>query len=356
MKWGFRQREGLLMKGKHILTCFLFVGLAVVTYYIIFSKDDFQKTLLYIRDMDGWYVMLGGAVSLLVVCLEGFMIWYLLHAVHGVSSIPQCISYSFIGFFFSAITPSSTGGQPMQLFYMKRDRNELADSTVVLMSVAVIYKLVLVLIGIALLIGWNGGLHHYLGRYIWLYYLGMLLNASLVVILLAIMAFPAFLTGVLTWGERILVRLRLLKPSEQRLERIAGFVDGYKGTVSFFSTNKKKIGVVVGITFLQRISAFFITYLVYCGFHLSGTGCLTIMILRASIYIAVDMLPLPGAQGITEFMYGSVYRSVFSKAMLPAALGVTRGLDFYFPLLVSALVLMWRMAWHRRSRRVRLAE
>lgn len=344
------------MKGKHFLTCFLFVGLAVVTYYIIFSRSDFQRTLLYIRHMDIWYVIAAGGVSLLVVCLEGAMIWYLLHAVRGVSSILQCISYSFIGFFFSAITPSSTGGQPMQLYYMKKDHNELADSTVVLMSVAVIYKLVLVLIGIALLILWNGGLHHYLGKYMWLYYAGMFLNASLVVILLAIMAFPGFLKGILIWGECLLVQLGLLKPSERRLERIIGFVDGYKGTVTFFRTNKRKIAVVMGLTFLQRISSFFLTYLVYRGFHLSGTGCLTVMILRASIYIAVDMLPLPGAQGITEIMYGSVYRSVYTKAILPAALGVTRGMDFYFPLLVSALVLMWSMAWHRRRRRVRLTE
>lgn len=29
--------------------------------------------------------------------------------------------YSFIGFFYSGITPSATGGQPVQLYYMSKD-------------------------------------------------------------------------------------------------------------------------------------------------------------------------------------------------------------------------------------------
>lgn len=36
----------------------------------------------------------------------------------------------------------------MQLYYMKKDGNDLADSSVVLMVVAVIYKFVLVLFGV----------------------------------------------------------------------------------------------------------------------------------------------------------------------------------------------------------------
>ena len=52
------------------------------------------------------------------------------------STLPRCIQYSFIGFFYSGITPSATGGQPVQLYYMNKDGNRGSDSTVVLMTVA----------------------------------------------------------------------------------------------------------------------------------------------------------------------------------------------------------------------------
>lgn len=54
--------------------------------------------------------------------------------------------------FYSGITPSATGGQPMQLYEMKKDGNSVSSSTVVLMVTAVCYKLVLVCIGTFLLI------------------------------------------------------------------------------------------------------------------------------------------------------------------------------------------------------------
>lgn len=328
------------MKVKHGWSLLLFLLLAAVTYLTVFSRHDLGTVLFYIQKMDRTYLLLAGTASLFFVAAEGVMIWYLLRAVGGTAGAGRCIGYSFIGFFFSGITPSATGGQPMQLYYMKRDRQNLADSTVILMSVAVIYKMVLVLMGIGQLIWWRSGLAGYLGGYRWLYGAGLFLNLLLVVILLGIMLFPARLTGWLDRGERVLVKIGVLKASETRSQKITGFTERYKRAVVFFSKNLGKVAVVFFLTVLQRCSVFFLTYLIYRGFGLAGEGCLTVMNLRASIYIAVDMLPLPGAQGITELMYRTAFQTVFPGELLPAAMCVTRGLDFYFPLLAGLTVLI----------------
>ncbi len=102
--------------------------------------------------------------------------------------------------------------------------------------------------------------------------------------------------------------------------------------------------VLIAVTFLQRCSVFLLTYMVYRGFGESGTSVWEVMILQASVYIAVDMLPLPGAQGITEFMYRSVFASVFSQSYLIPSMLVSRGLNFYFLLVVSLLVVVWNKA------------
>ena len=57
-----------------------------------------------------------------------------------------------LDFFYSGITPSATGGQPVQLYYMNKDGNKGSDSTIVLMTVAVIYKIVLVVLGVGMLL------------------------------------------------------------------------------------------------------------------------------------------------------------------------------------------------------------
>lgn len=56
------------------------------------------------------------------------------------------------------------------------------------------------------------------------------------------------------------------------------------------------------------------------------------------IYIAVDMLPVPGAQGITEAMYKAVFKNVFPADCLVASICITRGISFYLVMAVSFIV------------------
>ncbi|MFR3423474.1 MAG: hypothetical protein ACLTTO_07580 [Lachnospiraceae bacterium] len=55
----------------------------------------------------------------------------------------------------------------MQLYYMQKEGHKVSDSSVVLMTVAVVYKLVLALMGVAILLFYRTQLMGYLGNYIW---------------------------------------------------------------------------------------------------------------------------------------------------------------------------------------------
>ena len=96
--------------------------------------------------------------------------------------------------------------------------------------------------------------------------------------------------------------MSILKPSEKRPEKIHEFIGSYQNAVSWLRTHKGKLLFIVLVTFLQRCSVFLLTYMVYLGFGLHGTGMMKVILLQAAVYIAVDMLPLPGARGIIIFL------------------------------------------------------
>lgn len=70
-----------------------------------------------------------------------------------------------------------------QLYEMCKDGNNASDSTVVLMVVALFYKLVLVVIGLMLPVVWLGHMREYLGSWLGLYVVGIVLNVVLVALL-----------------------------------------------------------------------------------------------------------------------------------------------------------------------------
>ena len=333
-----------------VLNAGIFAAAMILTFLCVFWKQDLEKIMGAVRKMPAEYLAAALFLAVLFVAAEGLMIWYLLRGIGERTALLRCISYSFIGFFFSGLTPSATGGQPMQLYYMKRDGNALSASSVVLMTVAVIYKLVLVLIGIAALVFWQKPLRVYLEEYFPLFLLGLALNTLLVAILLAVMLAPATMKRIISGIEGLLVRMRILPESGTRQEKTAQFIDGYQGAVRFLLAHKGKVLAVCLFTFVQRASVFVLTWIIYLGFSLEGKDGLTIMLLQASVYIAVDMLPVPGAQGITEVMYRGVFGGIFTGEYLMPSLYVTRGINFYFVLVVSLAVVVLNHLYVRRRK------
>ena len=99
----------------------------------------------------------------------------------------------------------------MQLYYMQKEGHKVSDSSVVLMTVAVVYKLVLALWALPFCFFYRTQLMGYLGNYIYLYYLGLFLNTALVVILLFVMISPRCFKSLVLGGEAVLKKLHILK-------------------------------------------------------------------------------------------------------------------------------------------------
>lgn len=223
----------------------------------------------------------------------------------------------------------------MQLYYMKKDGNKISSASVVLMAVAVIYKFVLALTGIGIILFWELPLRGYLKGYYWMYFLGLFLNIAVVSVLLLVMFSPGIIHKIFYKTEKILICVKVWKKSDLRKGRIDQFLSEYQETVSFLRSHKKMIVATIIGTFLQRGSTFFLTYVVYRGLGLYGTPMLDIILLQASIYIAVDMLPVPGAQGITEAMYRTVFKIFFRQTALWLLYALPEE---------SAFIWLWRLA------------
>ncbi len=115
-----KETKKIISRGIQLL-CFLL--LMLVTFCVIFSQNDIEAIYTAIKTLHPLALVLTASCAVFYVCAEGFMIWYLLRAIGRKPRLSQCFGYSFIGFFFSGITPSATGGQPAQLVVMKKKRH-----------------------------------------------------------------------------------------------------------------------------------------------------------------------------------------------------------------------------------------
>lgn len=327
----------MMSKKKSLLNALFLIAVFGLTIYGIFHGQDLREVMGYIRSSDIRYWILAVVCVILFIISESVIIYYMMRTIRQKVKLTHCFLYSFVGFFFSCITPSATGGQPAQIYYMRKDKLPIPVSTLVLMIVTITYKLVLVVLGLGVVLFRPPEVMKLLQPALGWCYLGVALNVFCVAFMMILVFHPTMAKNMLLSMVRGLGRIHLIKRVEHYEEKIGHAMQQYQDVAGYFRTHKLVVGNVFVITVVQRLLLFFVTYLVYRSFGLHGTGMVTIVALQGMISVAVDMLPLPGGMGISEKLFLMMFVPVFGSITLPGMV-VSRGLSYYTELIISAIL------------------
>lgn len=329
------------MKNKKLIGEILFLLLVFgVTVYMVFRGEDLHQTLAVIAQVRKLWLAPAALCVVFFIWGESIIIYYMMATLHVRLKKWTCFLFSSIGFFYSCITPSASGGQPMQVLYMRRDGIPAGVSTVVLAIVTITYKMVLVLIGLAVMLLRPPAVMACLQGVEGVIYLGMALNVVAISLLLMAVFLPGPLEKCVEWVLRIIQKIRPFRNPQKVAQRVNGSLSQYRGTASFFKKEPLVILVVFLITFVQRFCLFSVVWFTYRAFGLTGQNPVTVSLLYGMISVAVDMLPLPGGMGISETLFSSIFLPIFGAELVLPGMILCRGISYYTQLLISAIMTM----------------
>lgn len=308
------------------------------TIYGIFHGEDLGKIANILKTINIWWIVPGIICVIIFIWGESIIIFYLMNTLGIHLKKWTCFLFSSIGFFFSCITPSASGGQPAQLYYMKKEKIPISVSAIVLLIVTITYKMVLVVIGLGLLFFGRGFIKSYIYPIRYVFYLGIGLNILCVAGMLICVFHPVLVKAVLIKGLLLLEKMHLVCNKDSKIEKINTAMEKYHATAMYL---KEHMGVLVNvfiITTFQRIALFSVTWFVYKAFGLAGQNAVVIILLQSVISISVDMLPLPGGMGISEKLFLMIFISIFGGKLLLSGMILSRGIGYYTELFISAVL------------------
>ncbi len=329
---------------KKILKYALNIGLILVitlfTLNLIFKEQELPEIISDLKLADPRWIALGAAAAIFFVAGESSIIHYMLRVLDQKTSFLRCLKYSFIGFFFSYITPSSTGGQPMQMYHMKKDKIKIGYSTLIMLLITIAYKSVLVLLALGFLIFNFDTVALYAGDMKWLIVLGFALNLAFISLLLLVFIKPIWARALGIKVVELLTKLHIMKRrnKEKYTEKLIRICDTYAMGADYIKKNLSVVFNVFLMTAVQRICLFSITWIIYRAYGMNETRYIDILTIQIMIAVAVEMLPLPGAAGITEGCFLLAFTEIFTMERVKPALLISRGLNFYLILLIGAIV------------------
>ena len=316
-----------------------FLALFGLTAYAVLKGKEISQLIRVMHSVRPVYYAAGFIFINLFVWCESYIIYRMLRVLQY-QQVPKrnCIKYSYVGFFFSCITPSASGGQPAQLYYMNRDKVDVSVGAVILLIVTILYKFVLVFLGTLIFIFRHSLISEYIQGAAFFFYLGMALNVICVIVMFLLIFQQTLASRMIIGLVKGLEKIHVLRRKEERIRKLEDSMMEYHKAAAVIQEHKKLIAGMFGVTLVQRLIHFSITYLIYRGLGLSALGIVDVVALQCVISIAVDMLPLPGGMGISEGLFLSIFRKIFTGGLLYPAMLLSRGISYYALLLISAVM------------------
>lgn len=267
---------------------------------------------------------------------QGIYTKYILKTLNKSITLSKATFYSIVEFFFSGITPSSTGGQPIQIYYMKKDNIPLRKSYITLILNTVFFKLILLILGLLILVFNNTYLINTNTIYKIFFILGILVDVIMISLGL-LLVFKKELTKNLY--KKIMSMYNKLTRKKKKID-INHVMQKYEEEIDYIKTHKKNVFIAFIITFIQRMSMFSIIYVVYRALGYNSYDYITLVSLQISVQVAMEAVPFPGGVGVSEGMLHNLFVTLFSIKLADVGMLLTRTFTFYIPLIGSGIIIL----------------
>ena len=249
----------------------------------------------------------------------------------------QALRYAFAGFFFSSVTPSSTGGQPAQLYDMGRDGIPLSHGAFALLCALLSYQAVSVVFGLFGAVFSPISLFSLPGHLSWLFLLGFGINLLLVFFLFSILFSRKLSAFFASLGLRLIRHFPRFSSSRGSVLR---FFASYRRVARLMKQHPDVFRRMLLTTGVQLLLYHSIPFLCCRALGIGDLQWFPCFCTQALLFISVSSLPFPGAAGITEYGYTLFYARLIPKGMISSALLLSRCFSFVIPLAVSGLCLL----------------
>lgn len=328
------------MKNKKILN---FLVLFIVTGLVLFFslKDNYKETLEVLKTLNkGWIL-----VAIILITSYWFFKAIALKKIIGTFKkeyrFKEAFKFILEINFFNAITPFSSGGQPFEIYKLKKEDFKLADATTVVIEQFVVYQVALVLLGLIAIIS-NHIFHIFPNNSVIknLVTLGFIINTTITVV--------SFLLAFTKKTNKLVVRnviqflhkIKLVKNVEKKQEKFDKYINElYDGTKSLLKDKKSFIGMILA-NFVGLICLYLVPLaLIYATGDYTSMNGLNAIVSSAYVMLIGSFVPIPGGTGGLEFGFMKFYGKFIKGGILTAIMISWRFITYYIPMVIGAIAV-----------------
>lgn len=332
-----------MKKHKEVLWTLLAFALAIVSIAVVLGQSkeiSFSNLWQLVTQSNPFWIILACVCMFGYIFLEGYALQILLGSTGYYKTLGQTLTYASADIYCAAITPSSTGGQPVCAWFMKRDGIPMGYITGVLAIYLIAHTFATVGVGIGTAVLFPDTFLSYSTFGKILIVLGYFTIFFLAVLFIALLRMQKQISRT---GNRIigwLVKKGLVKREQYWRDRLESGISDYSECVKLMRGKMKIFWAVFGINVLQRLSQTVISTLVYLASGNPTENAGTVFATQVFTTIGSFCVPIPGGMGAADYLlYDGLSTIMDHESAIQLEL-LARGFTFYLLVIVSLLIVV----------------
>ena len=319
----------------------LLAVISVITVKIVTgcSKGfSWGRFLSFLKDADPVWMTLAALCAFGFIYFEGL----------GLQCTCGFLGYSFSGgkgfifsaadIFFSAITPSATGGQPAALILMMRCGVPAAVSAIALLLNLVMYTVSILLIS-AVCCAVHPGILLRMALVPNLFIaFGIVVQIAFIALFVMCIFNEKLILGLCRWGLRLLCRMHIYKSYDEQYEKLLAMIKQYKKCGELL---RRETGLLIKVflcNLAQRLSVILVSVCVFLAVGGRPSLAFKAFSVQALAVLGSNAVPVPGAVGVADFILLSGFKQLVRDPVSIELL--SRGVSFYATILFCGILLL----------------
>ena len=332
---------------------FLFIVISIAAvFFIAFGNKELKSALDAIQEMDLRWVAGVFLCWGVYTFFDAMNYWVYLRNQGFRISLGRAVNVALIGFYYSNITPSAAGGQPMQVNSMRKAGIPVGYGTMAVTIRFITNQFMISFLSLLMFFLNREFVYAQLGGAIWFVRFGWLINLGSVPLVLLAAFKRNWIQALAGRIIRLLEKMRIIKKPEIAIAKVTDTLDTYHTALHDLLRQPFQIVLQFLMSTISLLGLISSVVFVYKAFGLSGTPWYQLVTISFLLYISASATPLPGASGAQEGGFLLYYRDIFPEGIIGLALLVWRFFTFYLYLIVGVFtVILEKMILRQEARK-----
>lgn len=319
----------------------LLVAISAITIKIVTSCSkgfSWERFVCFLKGANPLWMVLAALCAFGFVYFEGLGLQCTCRFFgHGFSA-GKGIIFSASDIFFSAITPSATGGQPAALILMMKYGTPAAVSAIALLLNLVMYTIAILLISAVCCLVYPGILLRMsLVPKLFIAF-GVIVQIAFIALFLMCIFNDRLILKVCRWGLKLLCRLHIYRNYDEQYEKLLAMIKQYKECGALL---RRETGLLIKVflcNLAQRLSVILVSVCVFLAVGGKAGCAFKAFSVQALAVLGSNAVPVPGAVGIADYILLSGFKQLVRDPVSIELL--SRGVSFYATILLCGILLL----------------